>query len=86
LAFLADTWLMWLVLSGVTAGVMVFFRESRRGHSGAGFFTSSDEFSIKTILFGLKRGEGDLFLGFVGTMICFSLFLAGFIHWVTRLF
>jgi hypothetical protein len=76
---------LWLVLAGVIAGSMIFYRESRRNQSGAGFFTSSDEFSIKTILFGLKRGEGDLFLGFLGTMFCFSLFLAGLVHWVASL-
>ena len=84
--FLSDTWLMWLVLSGVFAGLMVFYRESRRNQSGAGFFTSSDEFSIKTILFGLRRGEGDLFLGYLGTMLCFSLFLAGLVHFLNKLF
>jgi hypothetical protein len=86
MAFLGDTWMMWLVLSIMIAGLMVFYRESRRNQTGAGFFTSSDEFSIKTILFGLKRGEGDLFMGYLGTMICFSLFLAGLIHWLTKMF
>lgn len=86
MAFLADTWMMWLVLAGMIAGLMIFYRESRRNQSGAGFFTSSDEFSIKTILFGLKRGEGDLFLGYMGTMICYSLFLAGIVHWLAKLF
>ena len=86
MAILAETWMMWLVLAGVIAGLMVFYRESRRNQMGAGFFTSSDEFSIKTIFFGLKRGEGDLFLGYLGTMICFSLFLSGLVHWLSGMF
>ncbi len=80
--FLADTWMLWLVLAGTVAGLMVFYRESRRSDSGAGSPASQDEFSIKTILFGLRRGEGDLFLGYLGTMIFFSMFLAGFTHWI----
>ena len=84
--FLAQTWLMWLVMSGIIAGLMVFYRESRRGQSQTGLFASSDEFSIKTIFFGLRRGEGDLFIGYVGTMLCFSMFLAGLVHWVQSIF
>jgi hypothetical protein len=83
---LAQTWTMWLVLSGVIAGLMVFYRESRRDQAHSGLFASSDEFSINTIFFGFRRGEGDLFVGYVGTMICFSLFLAGFVRWVQVLF
>ena len=83
---LAQTWMMWLVLSGITVGLMVFYRESRRDQSKTGLFASSDEFSIKTIFFGFRRGEGDLFVGYLGTMICFALFLAGLIHWLHSMF
>ena len=83
---LAQTWMMWLIFSGVIAGLMVFYRESRRTQTQTGLFASSDEFSIKTIFFGLRRGEGDLFIGYVGTMICFALFLAGFVRWMQSVF
>jgi hypothetical protein len=83
---LSQTWMMWLVFSGVIAGLMVFYRESRRNQAQTGLFASSDEFSIKTIFFGLRRGEGDLFIGYVGTMICFSLFLAGLVRWLQLIF
>ena len=78
---LADTWFLWLILAAVVSGLMVFYRESRRS-STTGTFASQDEFSIKTILLGFKRGEGDLFVGYVFTMIFFSLFLAGFVRWI----
>lgn len=86
MGFLGDTWMMWLVLAGIFAGAMIFYRESRRNQGSTGAFTSSEEFSIKTILFGLRRGEGDLFLGYLGTMICFSLFLAGLVHFAGGFF
>ena len=84
--FLSDTWMVWLVLAGTVGGIVVFFRESRRSDTGAGFPASQDEFSIKTILFGVRRGEGDLFIGYLGTMIFFSMFLAGFTRWIQIMF
>lgn len=86
MGFLGDTWMLWLVLAGTVGGLMVFYRESRRSDSGAGSPASQDEFSIKTILFGVRRGEGDLFLGYLGTMIFFSMFLAGFTRWIQIMF
>jgi hypothetical protein len=83
---LAQTWFMWLVLAAIFAGLMVFYRESRRNQAQTGLFASSDEFSIKTIFLGLRRGEGDLFIGYLGTMIFFALFLAGLVRWLQTIF
>ena len=80
---LADSWFLWLILAGVVVGLMLFYRQSRRFETG--FITSADEFSIRTVLFGLRKGEGDLFMGLILTTIFFSLFLAGFIRWITTL-
>lgn len=84
---LADTWILWLVLALVVAGMMVFYRESRRnsGPSTPAGIASQDEFSVKTILFGFRRGEGDLFVGYLAVIVFFSMFLAGFIRWIQRL-
>ena len=82
---LADSWIVWLVISGTIAGLMVFYRDSKRSGPASTAFASQDEFSIKTILFGFKRGEGDLFLGYMGSMIFFALFLAGFVRWIQRM-
>ena len=86
MAFLADTWMLWFVLAGVVAGAMVFARESRRQDPGDFSAPSSEDFSIKNILFGVRRGEGDLFLGYLFTIIFFSMFLAGFIRWISSIF
>ena len=83
--FLSNTWVLWFVLAAVIGGLMGFYRESRRSAQATGMFASQDEFSIKTILFGFKRGEGDLFLGYLGAMICFSLLLAGFVRWIQNI-
>ena len=83
---LADSWVLWLVLTGVIGGMMIFYRESRRAPGGESSFPSQDEFAVSSILFGVRRGEGDLFLGYLGAMICFSLFLAGFVRWVATFF
>ena len=83
---LADTWMMWLIFTGLIAAMMTFYRQSRRSvPSGMATLPSQDEFSIRTILFGFKRGEGDLFVGYFAAMICFSLFLAGIVRWGYRI-
>ncbi len=81
---LADSWVLWLILSGLAIGAMRFYRQTRRNETS--MFTSAEEFSIRTILFGLRKGEGDLFLGFVISMVCFAMFLAGFIRWIRTIF
>jgi len=81
---LADTWFLWLILSGVVIGAVLFYRQSRRIDTG--FITSADEFSIKTILFGIRKGEGDLFIGFMLSMVFFCMFVLGFLRWVRTIF
>ena len=78
--FLADTWFLWIILSGVCLGLVAVNRQNRRIETG--FITSAEEFSIKTVLFGLRKGEGDLFLGFLFSIFFFSLFVAGFVRWI----
>ena len=82
--FLADTWIMWFILTLVCLGLVLLNRQNRRFETG--FITSADEFSIKTVLFGMRRGEGDLFIGFVLAIIFFSLSVAGFVRWLNTIF
>ena len=82
--FLADTWIMWFILAVLCLGLVLFNRQNRRFETG--FITSADEFSIKTVLFGLRRGEGELFIGYVLAIIFFSLFVVGFVRWVNTIF
>lgn len=83
--FLADTWVAWLIVSGVFLGGMVVYRQSRRNVTST--FTSAEDFSVRTIFFNFRKGEADLFLGFVIAMISFSLAVAGAARWVqTMLF
>ena len=82
--FLADTWVMWFILTFLCLGLVFLNRQNRRFETG--FITSADEFSIKTVLFGLRRGEGDLFIGYILAIVFFSLFLAGFVRWLTTIF
>ena len=82
--FFADTWILWIILTGVCLSVVYYSRQNRRIDTS--FITSADEFSIKTVLFGLKKGEGDLFVGYVLATIFFSFFLTGFIRFATTIF
>ncbi len=82
--FLADTWVLWFILTVICLGLVDVNRQTRRFETG--FITSAEEFSIKTVLFGMKRGEGDLFLGYILAIIFFSLFLAGIVRWITTIF
>ncbi len=82
--FLADTWVLWIILTVVCLGLVYMSRQNRRFETG--FITSAEEFSIKTVLFGLKRGEGDLFLGYIAAMVFFSLFLTGITRWISTIF
>ena len=67
---LADSWFLWLVLAGVVVGLMLFYRQSRRFETG--FITSAEEFSFKTVLFGPRKGEGDLFIAYRFAFVFFS--------------
>ena len=82
--FLADTWFLWIIMTMVSLGLVYLHRQSRGFETS--FITSSEEFSIKTVLFGLRKGEGDLFVGYLAAIIFFSLFLTGFIRWVSTIF
>jgi hypothetical protein len=81
--FFADTWFLWIILSAVCVGAVIVNRQSRQFNTG--FVMSAEEFSVKTVLFGLRKGEGDLFLGFMLAVLFFAFFLAGFIRWVTTI-
>jgi hypothetical protein len=81
--FLADTWFLWIILTGVSLGLVYMNRQNRRFETG--FITSAEEFSIKTVLFGLRKGEGDLFIGYSFAFVFFSLALAGFIRWISTI-
>jgi hypothetical protein len=77
--FLADSWVLWLIISAVCLVGMVLYRQTRRNVTST--FTSAEDFSVRTIFFNLRKGEGDLFLGFVVAMLSFSLFVTGFLRW-----
>ena len=78
--FLADTWVLWLVVTvGALVG-MVLYREGHRNITGT--FSSAEDFSVRTIFLSLQKGEADLFVGYVVAMISFSLFVAGLLHFV----
>ena len=77
---LADTWVLWLVLTMLSVGGVLFYRRDHR--STGQLYTSSEDFNIRHILFGFSKGEGDLFLGYVLAIIFFALFLIGFVRWV----
>lgn len=83
--FLADTWILWLVITVVTMMVTSFVRQGR-GLNANSEMATADDFSIKTVLLGFRKGEGDLFIGFCISMVSFSLFLAGIMRWVRTIF
>ncbi len=56
------------------------YRQSRRNVMTT--FTSSEDFSVRTIFLNAKKGEADLFVGYLIGMIAFSLFVAGLIRFV----
>ena len=76
---LADTWVLWLIVCIATLVAMVFFRQSRRNITT---FSTAEDFSVTTIFFNIRKGEDDLFLGFLVAIVSFSLFLAGLLRWV----
>ena len=78
---LATTWVLWLILTIVVLVAVSIYRTSR-GQEPEGVMTTADDFSIQNILFGLRKGEGDLFIGYMIAIISFSLFLAGIVRWV----
>lgn len=78
--FLADSWVLWLIICVLCLVGMVLYRHGHRNVTTA--FTSAEDFSVQTIFFSLRKGEADLFVGFVVAMVSFSLFVAGVVRWV----
>jgi hypothetical protein len=79
--FLADSWVLWLILSALCLVGMALYRQSRRNMTSV--FTSAEDFSVRTIFFSVRKGEADLFLGFVVAMVSFSMFVLGIVRYVT---
>lgn len=76
---LADTWVLWLTLTVLLVGGLVYYRQNR--HTAGSLYTSADDFSIRTILFSARKGEADVFIGYLLAIVFFSLFLAGTVRW-----
>ena len=83
--FLSNTWVLWLVICVVALVAMSLYRQGRTMEADQEMATAED-FSIKTILFGFRKGEGDLFVGFLVGMIACSFFVAGLVRWVQTIF
>lgn len=81
--FLANTWVLWLILCALLMGGMVFHRQNRK--TVGSLYTSAEDFSIRTILFGMRKGEGDIFLGYLLAIVFFSMTLAGLVRWFQTL-
>ena len=79
----ADTWFLWLIMTAICLGFVFFNRQSRKIETN--FIISAEEFSIKTVLFGFRKGEGDLFLGYTFGTVFFSFFITGFVRWITTI-
>jgi len=78
--FLADSWVLWLIVSVLCLVGMALYRQSRRNMTSV--FTSAEDFSVRTIFFNVRKGEADLFLGFLVAMLSFSMFVLGILRWV----
>ena len=83
--FLADSWILWLLL-GVILLVGIRVRRRDKRQVGDINLTPLQNISPRAMLFGFKDGEGDLFFGYLGATLAFSLFLAGFIRWISTIF
>lgn len=83
MGFLADTWVLWFTFAALLIGGMVYYRHSRS--TVGSLYTSAEDFSIHTILFSVRKGEGDIFIGYMLAIVCFSFFLAGVVRWVRSL-
>ena len=77
--FLADTWVLAMMIWLICVIGMVYYRQTGRGMRST--FTSADDFSVRTIFLNFQKGEGDLFFGFLLAMLSFSFFVLGFTHW-----
>jgi len=84
--FLADTWFLWLVLCVAVTVLVNFLREGRRGLPEQEHFSSESEFSVTNLLFGLKSGQGDMFISYSLSTLFFVMFLLGFLRWLRTIF
>ena len=84
MSFLADTWVLWLILCILALVGMQMYRKQNSSLSSV--FSSAEDFSVRTILFGFGKGEGDLFLGYMVAIVSFSLFVAGLAHFIYQIF
>jgi hypothetical protein len=82
--FLANTWIVWLALCvGCLGGVLLYRRGKRKETS---FFVTAQDLSTRTLMLDIRKGDGDIFLGFLLSMVFFSLFVAGLVHWLRNIF
>lgn len=81
---LADSWVLWLVVTSVLLGGLVYHRSVHKTDTSQ--LTSAEDFSIRTTLFNMRKGEGDIFLGYLAATVSFSLFLAGLLRWISTVF
>jgi len=77
------SWLLWLILSGLCIGGVLFYRRTRKFQGS--LLISAQDLSVKTLMLDVRKGDGDIFLGYLLAMLFFSLFLAGFSHWLRSL-
>ena len=76
----ADSWVLSMVIWLLFALGMIYYRQNIRTQQIT--FTSAEDFSVRTIFFSFKKGEADLFFGFLVAMISFSLFVLGITRWI----
>jgi len=81
---LADSWVLWLICAVGVIAYLIYHRQNNQNFQA--MYNSSEDFSPRYILFSLKKGEADIFFGYVAAMISFSLFLAGFVRWVQYMY
>lgn len=77
--FLRDSWIFWLVVSISCLVILKIRSRNRIKDVDKKLATSSDQFSMKTVFFSFKRGEADVFLLILLSMIAFLFFSLGFI-------
>lgn len=82
--FLAITWVLWLILSALCIGAVLFYRRTRKSQTN--LMITAQDLSVKTLMLDIRKGDGDIFLGYLLAMLFFSLFLAGLARWVRGMF
>jgi hypothetical protein len=82
--FLGITWLLWFILSALSIGAVLFYRRSRKGQTS--FLITAQDLSVKTLMLDVRKGDGDIFLGYLVSMVFFSLFLVGLARWMRGMF